>query len=91
MKVQVSTRVDQNTRDAANAALEDIGLDLSTAMRMFIKRTADLGSLPFSVGTNEAYIPNQDLRVTIAEAKEGKNLSSAMDIDDAMMHLDSLS
>jgi addiction module RelB/DinJ family antitoxin len=90
MTVQVSTRVDASIRDAAAKALEADGIDLSTGLRMFLKRTADLGTLPFSVGSRDELVPNRDLQVTIAEARADKNLSKPMELDEAMSYLDEL-
>jgi len=90
VNVQVSTRVDSDIRDAAVRAVEADGLDLSTAIRMFIKRTADLGTLPFSVGVGESLVPNAGLAVAVADAKSGTNMTDAMSIDDAMGHLERL-
>jgi addiction module RelB/DinJ family antitoxin len=90
MIVQVSTRVDKAIRDAAATALEADGLDLSTGIRMFIKRTADQGTLPFSVGAREDLIPSLELMKVINEAKAGKNLSEPMELEDALSYLDDI-
>ena len=90
MSVQISTRIDSDTRDAAVRALAADGLDLPTAIRMFVKRTADLGTLPFSVGIGDSYVPNSELRATVAEAKAGKNLSEPLGLDATLSYLDSL-
>ncbi|MCL2889242.1 MAG: type II toxin-antitoxin system RelB/DinJ family antitoxin [Eggerthellaceae bacterium] len=90
MNVQVSTRVEKSTRDAAAQALEADGLDLSTGIRMFLKRTADLGMLPFAVGSRGGFVPGIDLQRTVAEAKAHENLSPTMGFDEAMSYLDKL-
>ena len=58
--------------------------------RMFLKRTADLGTLPFPVGVREDIIPNKDLQATITEAIASSNLSEPMDQKDAITYLDEL-
>lgn len=42
-------RVDEELKNNANMVLEDIGLDLSTAIRMFLNKTVTLNGLPFEI------------------------------------------
>jgi DNA-damage-inducible protein J len=42
-------RVDEELKNNANMVLEDIGLDLSTAIRMFLNKTVALSGLPFEI------------------------------------------
>lgn len=42
-------RVDEELKNNANIVLEDIGLDLSTAIRMFLNRTVLENGLPFEI------------------------------------------
>lgn len=42
-------RVDEELKNNANMVLEDIGLDLSTAIRMFLNKTVALNGLPFEI------------------------------------------
>lgn len=42
-------RVDEELKNNANMVLEDIGLDLSTAIRMFLNKTVILNGLPFEI------------------------------------------
>lgn len=42
-------RVDEDLKNNANMVLEDIGLDLSTAIRMFLNKIVTLNGLPFEI------------------------------------------
>lgn len=42
-------RVDEELKNNANLVLENIGLDLSTAIRMFLNRTVLANGLPFEI------------------------------------------
>ena len=42
-------RVDEELKNNANMVFEDIGLDLSTAIRMFLNKTVALNGLPFEI------------------------------------------
>ena len=44
-------RVDEELKNNANMVLEDIGLDLSTAIRMFLNRTVSANGLPFEINS----------------------------------------
>ena len=48
--VQISTRIDEHVRNRAAKALEQYGLDLPSAIKIFITRTAEVGDLPFAIG-----------------------------------------
>ncbi|WP_455160542.1 type II toxin-antitoxin system RelB/DinJ family antitoxin [Treponema lecithinolyticum] len=45
----VQIRVDEKLKDDAAAVYEDLGLDLSTAVRIFFKRTVAENGIPFSM------------------------------------------
>ena len=49
----IQVRVDDELRQEATKIFEDLGIDMSTAVRMFLKRTVKERGLPFSmVATN---------------------------------------
>ncbi|MGI0530650.1 type II toxin-antitoxin system RelB/DinJ family antitoxin [Treponema socranskii] len=45
----VQIRVDEKLKDDAAAVYEDLGLDLSTAVRIFFKRSVAENGIPFSM------------------------------------------
>ena len=45
----IQFRVDDELRAEATAIYEKLGIDLSTAMRMFLKRSVSANSIPFSM------------------------------------------
>ena len=50
MRATVQVRVDESTRKQANAIFERIGLDVPTAIRMFLKQSIESNGLPFQPG-----------------------------------------
>ena len=42
-------RIDEELKNNANIVFEDIGLDLSTAIRIFLNKTVTLNALPFEI------------------------------------------
>lgn len=47
MRATVQVRIDEDTREQANAVFERIGLDIPTAIRMFLKQSIESNGLPF--------------------------------------------
>lgn len=47
--VTTSIRIDSNTKQAATELLNDLGLDLSSAVNIFLKQVVLQGGLPFQV------------------------------------------
>jgi DNA-damage-inducible protein J len=63
----VRARIDQTTKEEAEAVLAAIGLSLSDAVRLMMIRIAKEGALPF-----EPFIPNKETIQAIKEARAGK-------------------
>jgi DNA-damage-inducible protein J len=49
--------MDKELRDNANAIFDELGIDMSTAIKMFLKKCVAEGGIPFSlkVQTNKGY------------------------------------
>lgn len=47
--VTTSIRIDSNTKQAATELLNELGLDLSSAVNIFLKQVVLQGGLPFQV------------------------------------------
>lgn len=45
----IQVRVDDKLKAEATALYEKLGIDLSTAMRMFLKRSVSVNGIPFSM------------------------------------------
>lgn len=76
--VQVAARMDKKTKEQAENVFEELGLNGSTAIKMFYKQVIKQNGIPFKV-TNET--PNERLQRAI-DHDEGdvvfKNLDDAM-------------
>ena len=42
-------RVDDNLKEQASILFDNLGMDLSTAIRMFLKKSIQVGGIPFEV------------------------------------------
>ena len=70
-KVSTNISIDAETKAKAQTLLSEFGMDLSTAVNIFLKQMIYEGSIPFTI-TRE--IPN---RVTIEAMKETQEMLSA--------------
>ena len=49
MKTQLQLRIDENTKKEASDLYQDLGLTLSDAVNVFLKRSVSVGGFPFEV------------------------------------------
>ncbi|MDR1581625.1 MAG: type II toxin-antitoxin system RelB/DinJ family antitoxin [Synergistaceae bacterium] len=47
MRATVQVRIDHETRQQASELFERLGLDIPTAIRMFLKQSIEMNGLPF--------------------------------------------
>lgn len=73
-KIQLS--IDDTLRDDAQTVAEQLGLDLSTAVRMFLVQMVRRGGLPFQLKADPFYSPTNQrhLKHAAKEFQEGKNI-----------------
>ena len=45
----LQVRVDDNLKEQASILYDNLGIDLSTAVRMFLKKSIQVGGIPFEV------------------------------------------
>lgn len=80
----IQVRVDDNLKAEAIALYEKLGIDLPTAMRMFLKRSVDVNGVPFSmVLPKEGYSASKALELMgELNASASNNGVSEMTLDD---------
>lgn len=72
MTVDVRCRIDPKTKEDASEVIEAMGLTVSDAIRLFLKRVASEGAIPF-----ELRVPNAKTVAAIAELESPKSRSGA--------------
>ena len=50
----LQVRVDDELKNKANAIFEELGMDLSTAVRMFLKKSVSVKGIPFETTIDES-------------------------------------
>ena len=68
--VNMSIRMDTELKKQADAMFSDMGLNMTTAMNMFLRQVVRQGRIPFEIATD---IPNSE---TIAAIKEMDDMLS---------------
>ena len=68
--VNMSIRMDAKLKKQADAMLADMGLNMTTAMNMFLRQVVRQGRIPFEIATD---IPNAE---TVAAIKEMDDMIS---------------
>ena len=81
----LTVRTNSTVKKTAKEIYSDLGLDLSTAINVFLKKSIEQGGFPFEVRKEN---PNQRLRAAIQEADDildGKTTAKAYDSYDQMV------
>jgi DNA-damage-inducible protein J len=72
LTADVRCRIDPKTKEDAAEVIEAMGLTVSDAIRLFLKRVASEGAIPF-----ELRVPNAKTIAAIAELEAPKSRSKA--------------
>lgn len=72
-KVSTNISIDAETKKEAQAMLADFGMDLSTAVNIFLKQMLYEGAIPFAISRE---VPN---RVTLDAMKEAHRMAVSPD------------
>ena len=67
----IQIRVDDNIKAAADSLFNSLGLDTSTAVRMFLSASLANDGIPFAIKHKE---PNADLMEAIIDSRKNRNL-----------------
>ena len=65
--VNMSIRMDTELKKQAEAMLSDMGLNMTTAMNMFLRQVVRQGKIPFEIATD---IPNAETLAAIKEVDD---------------------
>lgn len=87
MSKTIQIRVDDSLKNAADSLFSSLGLDTSTAVRIFLNIAIETGGLPF-----EVKIPSKSINNAISDVLNKNNLSprykSAQEAVEAMLEDD---
>ena len=82
MAKTIQVRVDDELKDSADSLFTSLGLDTSTAVRMFLVASTEAGGIPFAV--TRGIDRDAAIREAIARRKAGERFYTA---DEFMAHM----
>ena len=83
MSSTITVRVDDDVKKEATSIFKEVGMDMSTAINIYLKQVIRSNGIPFIVSTN---IPNAVTINAIKEAEKGE-MKSFSSIDELMENL----
>lgn len=88
----IQVRIDPKVKQSAKRVLDTLGLDLSTAIKLYLCQITLRKGLPFLVLTENGLTPTQEEQILHAsrEARAGKNVSKPMRPAEFTRYLDTL-
>lgn len=78
----INIRVDSEIKQQAEAIFSELGINMSTAMNMFLRHSIRYGGIPFDLRLN---IPNDDTQAAIDDVNNNRNISESFDSIEALM------
>ena len=80
----IQVRVDQTLKAEAEQLFADIGLDMPTAIRLFLKQSVINNGIPFALGRDPFYSSSNQahLAKVARDLREGKNCAAHELIED---------
>jgi len=85
----IQLRIDESTKKAVKKTLDKIGLDLSSAIKIYLMQIVIKKGIPFPLVTENNMTPEQETAVLNAseEAKKDINVTKSMTIKEAVKYL----
>ena len=80
---QIQIRIDSDTKQKAQKILDNIGLDISSAVKLLLKQVVNTGTMPLEIRDENGFTlkKSRELKQAIIEAKtDSKNFKSVDDL-----------
>ncbi len=78
----INIRVDSEVKQKAEAIFNELGLNMSTAMNMFLRYSIRYGGIPFDLRLD---LPNEETQAAIDDVNKNRNMSKTFDSVEALM------
>ena len=85
---QIQIRIDKDIKNKAKKVFESIGLDMSSAVKMFLRQAINAGTLPYEIRDESGFTLQQikELKEDLEDAKKNsKTFSSAKELIDDIL------
>ena len=85
----IQVRIDEKTKKQAKKVLDRIGMDMSSAVKVYLKQIVVTQGIPFPLLTENGLTVQQEQEILKAseEAKRGVNVSEVFEGREAIEHL----
>jgi len=83
MTSTIQVRVDSGVKRSAEEAFRDMGLDMSSGVKLFLHQVVRSGSIPFAIRTENGFTPEQEQQMiseTKYALKHGKQYATAREM-----------
>lgn len=67
----IQIRIDKKTKEAARQTLSELGIDMSTAVKLFLTNVVNRQGIPFEIRTKNGFTEAEELAM-VAETEEAK-------------------
>jgi addiction module RelB/DinJ family antitoxin len=87
MNSTLSIRIDKKLKDNAGKTLREMGLDISSGVKMFLSQVVNTRSIPFEPKMHYVMTPEQEkwVRKQVVEAKKSKGYTNVKDLFDDIL------
>ncbi|MBA4336881.1 type II toxin-antitoxin system antitoxin, RelB/DinJ family [bacterium] len=88
----IQLRIDSATKKSAKNILDKLGIDMSSAIKIYLKQIVINKGIPFKVITENGMTvgEEQEILKAVEEAEKGINVTKPMDPDEAIEYLKKL-
>lgn len=88
----IQIRIDEKTKRSAKKVLNTMGIDMSSAIKVYLKQIVIHQGIPFKLVTENGFTPNEEKAILRAsqEAVNGKNITKSMSTREAIRYLKKL-
>lgn len=88
----IQIRIDDKTKNSAKKVLDEVGMDMSSAIKVYLKQIVIRKGIPFELVSENGLTTKEENAILKAseEAKHGKNVRRFTDWKAAKTHLDNL-
>ena len=88
----IQIRIDEKTKRGAKRVLDKIGIDMSAAIKLYLRQVMIQKSIPLNLVTENGLAASEEVDILKAwlEAQDGKGLSRKVDASEAKGYLRSL-
>jgi len=89
----IQIRIDEKSKKEAKIVLNKLGIDLSAAIKIYLKQIAIRKQIPFPLITENGLTPAEEMSILKGskEASLSKNVTSIMSTKEAIDYLNSIS